>query len=182
MIRRPVAVPRTPGGYSLLELIVAIGIFSLVMLVVIVGYLSLISNDRRARATNELNANLTFAVESMMRNIRTGSNYSCGGGGDGTCDRLSFTDSDGQTITYRLRSDNSIGQCTGACLTDLQAIPLTGTSITITTLRFNVRGSSSADTIQPQVTAIIKGTMTIEAGKTATFVVQSGATQRLIDL
>jgi prepilin-type N-terminal cleavage/methylation domain-containing protein len=170
-----------PRGYTLLELIVSIGIFSMVMLVVIGAYLTLISYDRQARATNDLTANLSFAIESMMRNIRTGRDYSCGAG-NGTCSQFSFTDSQDQQITYKVKTDGSLGQCTGTCTTDAQAVALSSPSITIQTLTFIVRGVGTGDNIQPQVMAIVKGTMGTDAGKTTAFVIQTGATQRAIDI
>lgn len=169
-------------GYSLLELIVSVGLFSLVMLVVMGAYLSLISMDRRARATNELVTNLSFAVESMMRNVRTGSTYSCGSG-NGTCTQFSFRDSANQNFTYLLRSDGTIGQCSGVggC-SQTTATQLTDPRITITTLNFYVRGVGTGDEVQPQVTVSISGTMPTDQGKTVDFTIQTGATQRLIDI
>lgn len=168
-------------GYTLLELIVSIGIFSMVMLVIMSAYLTLISYDRQARATNELTANLSFAVESMTRNIRTGTGYSCSPC-SGAGARLTFADSQGQQLTYLVKTDGSLGQCTGTCTTDAQAIALTSPAITINTLTFIVRGVGTGDEIQPQVTAIVKGTMGTDAGKSSSFVIQSGGTQRLIDI
>lgn len=169
-------------GYTLLELIVSIGLFSLVMLVVTSSYLSLLSMDRRARATNELVSNLSFAVESMMRNVRTGTNYSCGSG-NGTCSQLSFRDSQNQTFTYLLRSDGTIGQCTGVggC-SQTTATQITDPRITITNLTFYVRGVGTGDATQPQVTVSIRGTMPTDQGRTTDFTIQTGATQRLIDI
>ena len=173
---------RTPRGYTLLELIVSIGLFSIVMLVVTSAYLALISMDREARATNELVANLSFATESMMRNIRTGTAYSCGSG-NGSCTQFSFLDSQGQSMTYRLKSNNTIGQCSGgSTCVDASAIPLTDTRITIQALTFYVRGVGTSDVQQPQVTVTIKGTMATDAGKTTSFNIESSATQRLIEL
>ncbi len=172
---------RTPRGYTLLELIVSIGLFSIVMLVVTSAYLALISMDREARATNELVANLSFATESMMRNIRTGTSYSCGSG-NGNCTQFTFLDSQGQPMTYRLKSNNTIGQCSSGTCVDASAIPLTDTRITIQSLTFYVRGVGTSDVQQPQVTVTIKGTMATDAGKTTSFNIESSATQRLIEL
>lgn len=176
-------------GYSLLELIVSLGIFSMVMLVVMGAYVTLISLDRQARANNQLAASLSFAVESMARSMRTGTGYDCNGGGSPfTCSgtgggSISFLDSQGQAITYIQKSDGSIGQCTGTsgCL-DNNAVSLTDHRINITSLRFYVRGVGTGDDMQPSVTFVVAGTMATEAGEVSTFSIQSGATQRLIEL
>lgn len=174
-------------GYTLLEMIVSLGIFSLVMVVVTGAYLTLISLDRQARAQNQLVASLSFAVESMARNIRTGTDYACNASsavpncasGGGTS--MSFLDSQGQTITFFKKNDGTIGQCTGAC-SEARAVSLTDPLITIQTLTFYVRGVGTADGIQPQATFIIKGSMKTDTGKTTSFTLQTSATQRYIDL
>ena len=190
---------RTPArGYTLLELIVSIGLFSMVMLVVMGLYLALISHDRQARATNQLVANLSFGIESMIRNVRTGTHYTggtttvnctvAGSGTNGTFTRLTFCDSQDQAMHYRLNSTGTIGQCSGSAVTtcsDATAIPLTDPRITITSLSFNVRGvgvTGANALVQPQVTVSVRGTMETDAGKTASFVIQTSGTQRLLDI
>lgn len=171
---------RPQRGYTLLELIVTIGLFSMVMLVVTSAYLTLIAADRQARAVNSLVANLSFGVESMARNIRTGRTYACTGS---PCNQFSFTDSQGQQITYRLKSDGSLGQCTNvSCTADSNAVALTDSRIVINTLRFYLTGESTADTLQPNVMVVIRGTLVPAPGKSTTFVIQTTATQRVIDI
>lgn len=174
-------------GYSLLELIVSVGLFSVVMLVVTGAYLTLISLDREARAGNQLSASLSFAIDSMARNIRTGTDFACNANtsspncsAGGTS--FSFKDSQGLTMTYRLKTDGSIGQCTGTPCTDATAVALTDSNITIDTLRFYVRGVGTTDQVQPQVIFVLKGSAATDAGETSDFSIQTTATQRLIDL
>ena len=173
-------------GYTLLEMIVSLGIFSLVMVVVTGAYLTLISLDRQARGNNQLVASLSFAVESMARNIRTGTGYACNGSSvspncvnGGTS--FSFVDSQGQTITYFKKADGTIGQCTGAC-SEARAVSLTDPLITIQSLTFYVRGVGASDTVQPQAIFVIKGTMKTDTNKTTEFTIQTSATQRFIDI
>ena len=172
-------------GYSLVELIVAVGIFSMVMLIVMGVYLALISYDRQARATNQLVANLSFAIESMVRTIRTGSGYSCTGN---PCTTITFNDSEGQPVRYRLNGDGTIGQCKGslaASCSDSTATPLTDPHIAVGTLAFYVRGVGATGanaTIQPQVTIVTRGTMATDAGKSIDFTIQTSGTQRVLDI
>lgn len=192
----------TQRGYSLLELIVSLGIFSMVMLVVMGAYVTLISLDRQARANNQLAASLSFAVESMARSMRTGSEYVCNGNvSSPNCPLgaqvISFCldgrtcrdgDSDQQyLVTYRIKVDGSIGQCTGTtgCL-DNDAVSLTDRRIQIEDLKFYVRGVNDSDlanrVVQPNVTFTINGTMRTDGDEEASFSIQTGATQRLIEL
>ncbi|MES2668745.1 MAG: prepilin-type N-terminal cleavage/methylation domain-containing protein [Patescibacteria group bacterium] len=180
-------------GYSLLELIVSLAVFSMVMLVVMGAYLTLISLDRQARASNQLAATLNFSVESMARTLRTGTEYDCGAGGapqncTSGADSITFMDSQNRQVSYRLMGTNSsspgsIGQCSGpATCTDANAVPLTDRRIQITTLDFYVRGVGRTDYVQPSVTFVIAGTMTTDAGETTSFAIQTGASQRFLEL
>lgn len=171
-------------GYSLAELIVSVGIFSMVMLIVSSVYLALISYDRQARATNELASNLSFSLESMVRNIRTGTSYTCSGN---PCTSLTFTNSDGIAVHYRRNSNGTIGQCTGSAAnscSDSTSIPLTDARINVDVLSFYVSGvPGHPDTsYQPQVTVVTRGTMATDSGKSLSFNVQMTATQRLLDI
>jgi prepilin-type N-terminal cleavage/methylation domain-containing protein len=176
-------------GFTLIEIIVSIGLFSLVMLVATSAYYTLIGLDRRARATNEIVNNLSFAVDAMARGIRTGNNYKCvSTGGDGTCSCFSYTDSNLlQTVTYGIRSDGTIGrEKGGTSCASADLIPITDPSIKIDVtsgLTFHVRGSASSDTMQPQVLFTVKGTLPADnKGNTTSFTIEEDATQRLIDL
>jgi prepilin-type N-terminal cleavage/methylation domain-containing protein len=171
-------------GYSLVELIVAIGIFSMVMLIVTGVYLALISYDREARATNQLVANLSFSVESMVRNIRTGTDYTCSGT---PCSLFSFNNSEGTAVSYCRLSDGTIGQRIGGsvsgsdCLTSANTVPLTDPHINIQTLAFYVSGVAE-ETLQPRVTVVIRGTMQTDSGEDIDFTIQTSGTQRLLDI
>lgn len=177
-------------GYTLLELIVSIGIFSMVMLAVTGAYLALISLDRQARAGSQLASSLSFAIDSMSRSLRTGTEYACNGNPSSpNCpaggNSISFLDGDGEIITYLLKDDGSIGQCSTALCTDAVAVSVTDPRIDIESLRFFVRGvgtTGSNAPIQPQVTFSVTGSMTTDAGESLDFSIQTGATQRLIEL
>lgn len=189
---------RNERGYTLIEMTVAVGLFSLVMLLATGAFLKFISLDKRARSTSEVANNLTFAVDSMARSIRTGQNYRCGGEGQGpNCwstqtsrSTFSVLDDDGRTVTYLLKTDGSIGRCTtttGASCTSANATSLTDPRITIQGLSFYVRGvgttTAAEKFVQPHVLFTIHGYMRPEAdGPTLDFTIETMATQRLIEL
>ncbi|KND50365.1 MAG: putative Type IV pilus pilin [Parcubacteria bacterium C7867-007] len=178
----------TRKGFSLIELVVSVGLFAVVMLLSTGAYLSLISLDRKARATNDLVTNLSFAIDTMERSLRTGSEFTCGGedvgGSTSDClsgrESISFVNEQNQTITYK-QIETTLQQCTG-----LVCDSLTDPRITIEDVRFFVRGTGTtgpAATQQPWVTFSIKGTITPDSTNgPITFTIQSTASQRKIDL
>lgn len=175
---------RTMRGYTLLEMIVSVGIFSLIMLAATGAYLKLIALDREARSTNELVTNLSFAVDSMSRAIRTGSDYKCNKTGTNCANGTSFrfTDADGRQIDYEIASGRLTQSIGGA------PVALTDPRITISSLNFIVRGvdggspESCGVRIQPQAIFYMKGSLPTGQGDTVTFSIEGSATQRLLDL
>lgn len=188
--------PHPHRGYTLVEMIVSIALFSIVVLIVMTTYITLISLDRQARASNQLAASLSFVVDSMARNIRTGSDYTCTDLSSPNCvrdDEIKFKDSEGDYLSYVRTADGRIGQCTLTDLTDTcldaEATPLTDPKITVSRLNFYVRGVAAASgpvasdyNVQPMVSFVIQGSMRTDAGETTSFSIQTSATQRIIDI
>lgn len=168
-------------GYTLVELIVAIGLFALIMLLASGAYLMMIGLNRQAQGIATGINNLSFALETMTRNIRTGTAYNCAGLGDclGGSSSFSFTNSDGVDMAYSL-SASTIQETIGG-----NTRALTDPSVTITSLRFYVIGSGKppGDYRQPQVTMTVTGTVSPGPGKPAKeFSIETGATMRGSDL
>jgi prepilin-type N-terminal cleavage/methylation domain-containing protein len=65
-------------GFTLIELLVSVAIFSVMMVMALGALLSLSVADRKAETLKSAIDNMTFALDSMSRAIRTGSNYDCG--------------------------------------------------------------------------------------------------------
>ncbi|MBP6868495.1 MAG: type II secretion system protein [Candidatus Pacebacteria bacterium] len=181
-------------GYTLLEMMISLTIFSLVMVLATGALFAFVSGDRKSRSTNDVTNNLTFAMESMTRSIRTGTNFQCGGQGGANCwptgqGTFTFVDQNGSTVTYLKKTDGSIGKCTTTPCTASNAFALTDPRITIQNMTFYVRGvggvaTAGADaTLQPQVLITVTGYI-VPDPKTAPvqFTLQTMATQRLIDL
>ncbi|HEV7121368.1 MAG TPA: prepilin-type N-terminal cleavage/methylation domain-containing protein [Candidatus Paceibacterota bacterium] len=178
------------SGFTLVEMIVSVGLFAIVMLVSTGAYLSLISLDRKARATNDLVTNLSFSIDTMERTLRTGSNFQCAGGtncGGSGGTSLTFTNDQGQTVTYRYdATHHAIGQCVNALCNDTTNLTLTDPRINITNMQFYVRGvgTTGADQlVQPWATFTVTGTLTPDSlTGPITFTIQSTASQRAIEL
>jgi len=161
-------------GYTLVELIVAVGLFALVMTLVSGAYIVMIGLTERAQGTATGIDNLSFALETMTRTIRTGTNYSCNYGGDCSGDTtFSVKNTVGTTMSYSL-SNGVIKQ---------NNVPLTDPSVVVSSLKFFVSGTTSGDNYQPYVTIAVSGTVSSgSGGKTESFTVETGATMRTPDL
>src|SRR3989344_8981491 len=169
------------GGYTLVELIVAIGLFALIMMLASGAYFMMISFNRQAQGMATGINNLSFALESMTRSIRTGSEYDCLGSGDcpNGSGSFSFIDSNGISTSYNL-AGTSIQKTT-----DDASNILTDPSVTVSSLMFYAIGTRStpSDYEQPRVTIIISGTVSSGPGKPPqSFTVETGATMRGSDL
>jgi prepilin-type N-terminal cleavage/methylation domain-containing protein len=181
-------------GFTLLELIVSIGLFTIVVTIAMSAYLALISLDRKARATNDLVTNLSFVVESMSHDIRTGTGYTCGGVGHGpNCwgaggsTILSYTNEQNNLVTYLLTAAGTVGECVGPSpCNDSTATVLTDPRIRVTNLTFYVDGVGTTvpyNTVQPRVMFTLTGTITPDnRSAPTTFTIESMATERLIEL
>ncbi len=182
-MRIPTANRQPPTrGYTLIELIVAIGLFALVMLLASSSYLLMIGINRQAQGIATGINNLSFALSTMTRNIRTGTAYNCASSGDCVLggNFFTFVDENGVSVTYargtQQGSSGSVGTITknGETLTD--------PGVNVKSLIFYAFGTTPGDTNQPRVIIIASGEVSYAAGKTETFTVETGATMRGSDL
>jgi prepilin-type N-terminal cleavage/methylation domain-containing protein len=179
-------------GFTLIETMVSVAIFSVVMVIALGALLAISASDRKAENLKSVINNLNFALDSMSRAIRTGSNWSCGVGGD--CwntgsNTFTFLASNGQTVSYRLESLNTdaanaasvCGQvspnigCIAKSINNGAWLAITAPEVIITDFSggspasylFYVNGSSVADTIQPIVVITISGYVNLTGGVTS---------------
>jgi prepilin-type N-terminal cleavage/methylation domain-containing protein len=186
------------GGFTLIEMMVAVSIFSIVMLVSTGAIFSMVEANKKARAVQSVMTNLNFALESMSRDIRVGSGYSCEsaagsrvdclGGGD----YFSFyanRDVNGNgiinafdTVTYRKvgsRIEKEILTNEGAGGLSVSS-PITASEIQVTNMQFYVTGTGIGEG-QPKVTVVIQG----YSGTSTTrsdFNIQTTVSQRTSDI
>src|SRR3989344_5757603 len=107
----------TKQGYTLIELIVAVGLFAIVMTLATGAYLVMIGVNRHTQGLATGINNLTFVLESMTTAIRTGKAY-CGGGAPcvegANIDSFSFRDAEGTYVRYA-RTSTALGGAIGVC-------------------------------------------------------------------
>lgn len=184
-------------GFTLVELIVSIAIFSIVMLVAIGSLLTLVDANRKAQTLSLVMNNLDLALDRLFREIATGQNYHCietpsdiGGEGydlpTGTEDCSAGSTSGGPGIVltndrgYRVQYEVFAGQI----WRNLEGggwTPVTAQEVVIEEMIFYVEGTDAADSVQPQVSIIVKGFADAPRISNSRFDVQTRVVQRLLD-
>lgn len=64
-------------GFTLIEMLVAVGLFSVVMLLSTAVIFSIINGNRKSQTINTVVNNLNFSIESVIRDVKTGYWYQC---------------------------------------------------------------------------------------------------------
>ena len=73
----------TDSGFSLVEMMVAIAIFMVVAVVAVAALLKIVDADRKSQTLQDAVNNINFAMDSITREIRVGSAYTCSSSGYG---------------------------------------------------------------------------------------------------
>jgi prepilin-type N-terminal cleavage/methylation domain-containing protein len=164
-------------GFTLVEMMVAVFVFSVVMVLSTGAIFSIISANKTSQALKSVMDNLTSALDSMSREIRYGTVYSCDSdpyfitpsscGDDATNEIFSFVGRptteypNGAKIKYYF--DNSgIYKKTEADSSSNPSQPekdvrLTAQEVVITNLHFYVVGAEKNESQQPQVLVTVSG-------------------------
>lgn len=133
------------SGLTLIELIVAVGIFGLVITMVVSIFVVALVSQRRIISLRNIEDNALFALESMSREIRTGKNFG------GSVNSLSFTNAKNESVIYRLNGNTIEKSSDGG--TNYSAV--TGPEVTVNYLNFYLLGQALGDGLEPRVTITI---------------------------
>ncbi len=150
------------NGLTIIELIVAIGIFSLVVGMTVSIFVLALSSQRRIIALRNATDNIRFTTEAMAREIKTGKNFSGGGSS------VSFTNAKGEAINYRLNNNIVEKSSDGG----VNYLAVTGAEAAVNYLNFYLMGQATGDGLQPRVTVTIGVTSSI-GSQTANLKVQT---------
>lgn len=187
-------------GFSLIELLVSLSLFTIVILMAVGTLLILIDANAKAQSTQDVMTNLTFALDSMTREIRTGRGYYCADtlpdsiSEDTTLDceegtGLSIVEG-GSSLTAESGSPRIAYRFEGGAVErrvgDGSWLPLTSDVVTITDMYFTVTGADTYtennDTVQPRVTVFLAGTAGDREDARSNFSIQTTVTRRTLDI
>ena len=177
------------SGFTLIELMVATSIFVIVMLSSMSALFILLGAGKNSKALQSAMDNVNFAIESMTRSIRMGTNYYCGsfsasdltstsncGSGDYL---ISFVpqSQNGVPATSRVGYQNVAGVLKRYDSANTNGVPIVSPNVFIEELKFFVNGSNPSDSKQASVYVVMKGTVTTQNGPVS-FSLQTLASQR----
>ncbi|MBI4919735.1 type II secretion system protein [Candidatus Azambacteria bacterium] len=157
------------SGFTLIELIVAVGIFGLIVSMVFGVFVFAAVSQRRIIALRNVEDNLRFAVESMSKEMRTGKNF------DAAAGSISFTNAKSQAVIYRL--NNGIIEKSSDGGASYSAI--TGSETIIDYLNFYLMGQAAGDGLQPRIT-ITAGATSQVGNQSANLKIQTTVSERFL--
>ena len=183
----------------MIELMVSLMIFTIVVLAAVGSLYSVNTASRKVQAMRSVLDNVTFAVDSISRTIRTGKSVVCGGStnisGTNNCPfsqqvpssvlEVDNTLGTPGLVEYRLGVNaNGTGNiqkrsqegCPGACAWG-GWLSLTAPEVNIQNLSFYVDGADVSDGVQTSVSLFISG-VTSTADDSTPFAVQTYISER----
>lgn len=154
-------------GFTLVEILVAIGLFSIVIAIAVGGFANALHAQREVEALVASQSNASLALEQMAREVRSGyffcsttsttlasgplSTCGCQVSIDGsvwTCSALNFNNTDGQNVTY----DHTQGGTLEKKIGNGPSQSITSDNIAVKNLTFTIFGALYSDGWDPRIT------------------------------
>jgi len=123
-------------GFTLIELMVAVGLFLIVVGIASAVFVQSLRTQRQVVALMTANDNASLTLEQIIREIRTGLSFSASGS------RLDFVNVRGEAVSYQLNN--------GAV--ERNGRPLTASSVKVNYLVFFLQGEVPGDGRSTRVT------------------------------
>lgn len=197
------------SAFTLIEIMVSVSLFLVVMVIVLGALLSIIEGNKKTQAINNVANNLNSAVESMVRDIKTGYSYKCGiqngiiisGNEPSKCtatspqSNISFISTISgvpRAVQYWIEQDDDTGRmgivkyfCPANELnitsSCFKSSFITTPDINIQKLEFYVKAPAAGED-QPGVFILIKGTAFINKTEFSDFSIQTFVSQRVLNI
>ena len=164
---------KSGAGFTLVELIVAVGLFLSIMTIATGSFVRALRTQRQIAGLISAENNVNLVLEQMAREARTGADF-CSSAACPSSEELSFTNAAGQPVAYRLRGaviERGVNGTFSA---------LTSGNVSVSYLRFIVTGQAPGDGWPPRITILV-GVSSNEAGASAVAHLQTSVSARLLD-
>lgn len=166
------------AGFTLVEMLVAVGIFVIVAFIVTSVFITLANANRKAQSIRLVMDNLNFAIDSVALKMREGTDYGCQANYGEDCDEVYFKTSGNQDITYFLREDaEGVGRiytCEGRGENCPDETPITAEQVDINDFIVKINRDPGPRAL---ATLLIKGTAGAGRSKTE-FNIQTSVAER----
>lgn len=140
------------SGFTILETMVALGIFSVIVVLTTNGFIRSLRTQRQASAFAYVNDNLSTVIEQMTREIRTGSDICFNTTSCANQSTLSFVNASGKTVTYCLVNNAIERSASSGCSAGNE---ITGSKVYVSYLKFIIATNGTGDGYPPRVTILI---------------------------
>ncbi|MBI2888297.1 MAG: type II secretion system protein [Candidatus Liptonbacteria bacterium] len=145
------------SGFTIVEMLVAIGLFSIIVTIAVGGFARALRTQRQAQLLLAVNSNVNQALETMAREIRTGVEFSLK---PGAYPNYTFMNAKGETVLYLWRKD--LGElwrmkqvATPQSSTVFLGGGIIGDNVRVTNAAFDVQGTDKKDGFPPRVTIML---------------------------
>jgi len=200
-------VNTTKAGFTLVEVLVSLSLFTVVVTMSVGTLLILIDTNAKQQNMQTVMTNLSFALDSMTREIRTGYYYECESNAnnlekvDGKVNKdcptgesnFAFSESGGSLtsgkgssrIAYRLEGNSIERRLGNPTSGGVNWQKITAPEVVISELKFIVTDTepySDGNLKSPTVTIFLSGTAGDIVGLDSSFNIQTTVTQQVLDL
>lgn len=176
----PFVKNKLQAGFTIIEMMVSLALFTIVITIAVGAFLSLIGGSSQLQGEQSVMSSMTFALDSMTREIRTGRYYYCSSA-NASDNKMEETAvlrcTNGATSISFLESGTSLTGTTGnhrisysfvengddekknlllRQIGDGDPQPLLSSDVTLVSARFYVSGVTAGDILQPIVTVILQ--------------------------
>lgn len=157
------------NGFTLIEVIVSVGLFTVVMTVALGALLMVIDANKKAKGIKLVVNNINLAMEGMTRDLRVGHTYcddqSQSGSGSfcdssgGTAQIFFTTDAGESGSSYRLYTGGGGKSIQRRIGSSGPYQDITGSDILVEEMQFYIQGTAigPVDKVQPFVTIVVRG-------------------------
>lgn len=189
-------------GFTLVEMIVSVGLFAVVMLICVGALLALVGANRKVQALQLVMNNLNITLDGLMRSARMGNTFHCGATGVNATPLAPANCTSGDIVfafePYGngpsdppwIYSYDPVAKSLFRAQNGGTAVAMTASQVQIDSMQFFVDGTTSGCDVaspctpkQPKVMIVIKGTAPVLNSKArSTFHLQMTAVQRVLDI
>lgn len=189
-------------GFTLIELLVSVALFTVVMTMAVGALLALVNANSRAQSMQQVMTNISFALDSMTREIRTGRGFNCSNSDiAGNLSENSVRDCNGGTNLSIVEGGESLtGGSNNSRISfryneQLHRVerrigtgnwyPITAPGVVITDMYFDVKDSATGrngDAVQASITVFIEGYAGEVRSTESSFAIQTTITKRVLDI